>query len=369
MRSLLLIAAVLFGCWALITLVPVVLVLVAAAIFAGTVDPVVQWLERRGLSRMLAVGAVFAASMLVLVGIGLLLMPALADQLVVFGGNVPRLQSELAAWLGKSRMLTPAALEVKKLNVGVIPFAQVLPAAGGFVEFLGYLGSAVVLSIYLVLDRERSRAAVFALVPKRFHVRLARILAKLGPIVGGYMRGQLITSLAIFVFTFGLLTIVGVDGALALASFAALTDVIPLVGGLLATTPAVLGALSEGPWVAFGVLCAMVLYQELESRVLVPWVYGRRLRLSPAIVILALLVGGKLLGIVGALLALPVAAAMRVVAEELRVELPGDDSVRVEEAVADAKAEREYLAQSAGAPPEEAAAVAVEIADKTLKAQ
>src|SRR5262249_13040686 len=96
------------------------------------------------------------------------------------------------------------------------------------------------------------------------------------------------------------------------------------VGGLLATTPAVLATLSVGVPAAIVVLVAMILYQELESRVLVPRIYGRVLRLSPPVVIVSLLVGGPLLGLVGALLALPVAAGIRMIVRELRVELPGE---------------------------------------------
>jgi predicted PurR-regulated permease PerM len=115
-----------------------------------------------------------------------------------------------------------------------------------------------------------------------------------------------------------------VPNAVALAVFAALTDVIPFVGGLLATMPAVLVASSQGSAVTVIVLAAMIGYQEFESRVIVPRVYRRTLRLSSAAVVIALLVGAKLGGIIGALLALPIAAALRMLVEELRVELPGD---------------------------------------------
>ena len=103
---------------------------------------------------------------------------------------------------------------------------------------------------------------------------------------------------------------------------------------------------------------------------LFPWsLYHRpidaELRLSSATVIIALLVGGKLLGIIGALLALPVAAALRMILEELRVELPGDDSAHATERDTDARAEREYIQQAAGAPPEQAAEVAGKIADQS----
>ena len=169
------------------------------------------------------------------------------------------------------------------------------------------------------------------------------------------------------VFTFGLLAITQVPNALALAAFAALTDVIPFVGGLLATTPAVLVALSRGTGVTTIVLLAMIGYQEFESRVIVPRVYGQTLRLSSAVVVIALLVGGKLGG-VGALLALPIAAALRMVIEELRVDMPGDDTDDPHLRARDARAERIYARETAGASPAEAAAVATEIANEIREA-
>jgi len=111
----------------------------------------------------------------------------------------------------------------------------------------------------------------------------------------------------------------------------------------------------------------MVGYQEFESRVIVPRVYGRALRLSSAVVVIALLVGGKVGGIVGALLALPIAAAVRMMVEELRVELPGDDTNDPTLRARDARAERKFERESAGATPEEAAAVATDIANQTRK--
>jgi hypothetical protein len=98
---------------------------------------------------------------------------------------------------------------------------------------------------------------------------------------------------------------------------------------------------------------------EQSSRVLVPKVYGRALRLPSAAVIVALLIGGKLGGIVGALLALPLAAALRMLIQELRLDLPGDDTDDSALKQRDAKAEQAYAKQSAGASPEEAGTVAI----------
>jgi predicted PurR-regulated permease PerM len=176
----------------------------------------------------------------------------------------------------------------------------------------------------LLADPARAKGLIYALVPRHHHVKLARILLELKDIVGGYMRGQLITSLSIAVFVLALLTISGSPDAMALALFAGLTDIIPFVGGYVASTPVIIAASPHGTAITVLVFVLMALYQEFESRILVPRVYGRQLRLPPAVVLVALLVGGTLGGVLGALLALPIAAGLRMVIRELRVDLPGE---------------------------------------------
>jgi predicted PurR-regulated permease PerM len=367
-RSILAVALTVGAVWLLNALVPILVVIAIALMLVGTLHPLVAWMERRGLSRHLAIAAVFLACGAVVIATGLVTLPALAGQVTHTIQELPHIQESLAQALEAHHLTEPLAGAIRTFDAGdrirTVNVTAAITASLGIVEVVGYAATSVVLAIYFITDAERSQGALYAVVPRRFHVRLARVLLNLETIVGGYLRGQIITSVAIGVFTFGLLAILRVPNALALAGFATLTDVIPFVGGLLATTPAVLVALSRGTGTATIVLVAMILYQELESRVIVPRVYGQALRLSSAVVVIALLVGGKLGGIIGALLALPIAAAVRMLIEELRVELPGDDSDDQRLRARDARAERIYARETAGASPQEAAAVAIEIASE-----
>lgn len=166
------------------------------------------------------------------------------------------------------------------------------------------------------------------------------------------------TIAGIGVFTFLLLTILRVPNALSLALFAALADVIPFVGGLLATAPAVLTALSRGVSAGAVVLVTLVAYQEFESRILIPKMYGHVLRLAPTTVVLALLAGGLLHGVIGAILALPIVAGLQMTLLELRVEMSGDGS---EDRPAQARhlpTEATYATMRAGATAPEASQIA-----------
>jgi predicted PurR-regulated permease PerM len=216
-----------------------------------------------------------------------------------------------------------------------------------------------------MLDRDRARGALYALVPRRHHMKLTRVLVRLEQIVGGYIRGQVITSLLMTAFAFALLTIAGVDGALALALFAGIADVLPYIGVFLSVGPAVLATLARGAVWTFVVLGAMLAYEELESRLIVPRVYGRALRLPSWVVLVALLGGGVLGGIFGAIVALPVAAAIVMLVEELVPRLPGETPTpeREAERARLEHAQSDYDRHTDGMSVRESAAIAFELLD------
>jgi len=335
-------------------------------VLVGTLDPMVAWLEKRGIGRGRSLALVFFLIALVLIALMFATVPPLVTQIQHMIEDAPKERGKLIHWLDQYQWGTPFAKAVK-----AVPLDDLMVRAGtGLVGVsqdilagIGYAITTTFLAIYLLADPRHAKAMLYAVVPRSHHIKLARILLELKVIVGGYMRGQLITSLAIFVFMFALLTILRVDNALAIAVFAGLTDVIPFIGGYLASAPAVIAVSGRGTATMLVVLALMVLYQEFESRILVPRVYGRVLRMSPAIVLVALLVGGTLMGILGALLALPIAAGMQMVIRELRVELPGQQP-DARQLRTDAKAEDLYERLTEGTPVEEAAAIAGELAEK-----
>ncbi len=364
-RSIAWILATIVGVWLFLQLRVIVLLLVVALVFAGTFNPLVEWMERRGFKRVYALTLLFVALLLVTSLLIFLTVPPLIEQLAQIVRDAPRHREQLIALLQQRDFTAPLARAVQ--NAGLEQaFARIesylVGSSPRAVTALGWAVTTLFLSFYLLADGKRTQGALYAIVPRDYHMRLARILQNLEAIVGGYMRGQLITSAAIGVFTFLLLVIFKVPNALSLALFAALADVIPFIGGLLATAPAVLSALSRGLPVGIVVLVALFVYQEVENRVLVPRVYGRVLRLAPTTVVLALLAGGILLGVIGALLALPIAAGLQMMLAELRVDMPGDDSDDRSAHARDAKTEATYERMSAGATAPEAGQIARNLA-------
>ena len=364
-RSIAWILATIAGVWLFLQLRAVALLLVVALVFAGTFNPLVESMERRGLRRVYALTLLFVALLLVTSLLIFLTGPPFIEQLVQMVRDAPAHREQLVTLLHRHEFTAPLARALQ--NAGLEQASariesDLMGYASRAVTALGWAVTTLFLTFYLLADGRRMQGALYAVVPRHYHMRLARILQNLEAIVGGYMRGQLITSAAIGAFTFLLLATFKVPNALALALFAALVDVIPFIGGLLATAPAVLSALSRGLPVAIVVLVALSVYQEFETRILVPRVYGRVLRLSPTTVILALLAGGILHGVIGALLALPIAAGLQMMLQELRVEMPGDDSDDRLAHARNAKTEATYERMSAGATAPEAGQIARNLA-------
>ena len=364
-RSIAWILATIAGVWLFLQLRAIVLLLVVALVLAGTFNPLVEWMERRGIKRLYALTLLFVGLLLATSLLIFLTVPPFFEQLTQIVRDAPHHRDQLIALLQQRDFTAPLARALQ--NAGLAQtFTRIENSLVGYTpEILTALGWAVTtlfLAFYLLADGKRMQGTVYAIVPRDYHMRLARILQNLEAIVGGYMRGQLITSVAIGVFTYLLLVICGVPNALSLALFAAVVDVIPFIGGLLATAPAVLVALSNGLPTGLVVLLALFIYQEFENRILVPKVYGRALRLAPVTVVLALLAGGLLLGVIGALLALPIAAGLQMMVAELRVDLPGDDSDDRSAQARNAKTEATYERMSAGASAPEAGQIAKNLA-------
>ncbi len=358
--------------WLVVRLWPVLLVLVVALLLVGTMSPAVGWMEARRVRRGLGIAIVFTLLFVVLTLAVTLTVPSLLGQAAALVGQEPVFRARLSDYLAHSNLTAPLAHWLRDLKYdapAIVVSATAFAVSMQIIAFLAYGASALFLALYIMIDRDRLRGGLFAVVPRSHHIRLARVMMNLETIVGAYIRGQLITSFLIAVFAFILLLACRVPNAMALAVFAGLADVLPYVGALLTIAPMVLAALPRGTVVVAVVLVVMLAYEEFESRVLIPRIYGRALRLPSSVVLFALLAGGTLMGILGALLALPVAAAVMMLIEELRVELPGQQEqvADSEQRVGDERAEEEYERRTEGVPVEQAAAIAVEMSDDRRK--
>jgi predicted PurR-regulated permease PerM len=358
--------------WLLIRLWPVFLVLVVALLIVGTMSPSVSWMEARRVKHGLGIAIVFTLFFVVATLAIVLTIPSLLAQASALIEQEPAFRAHLSDYLARSNLTAPIAEWLRNVKYEAISSgisAMAFNFSMRIFEITAYGFSAIFLALYIMIDRNRLRGWLFSVVPRSHHIRLARVMMNLETIVGAYIRGQLITCLLIAIFSFVLLLACGVPNAMALAVFAGVADVLPYVGAFLSIGPMVIAALARGPVVVAVVLIIMLAYEEFESRVLVPRIYGRALRLPASVVLFALLAGGTVMGILGALLALPVAATIMMLIEELRVELPGKQErvTDVEQRVGDEREEKEYVRRTVGVPVEESAAIAASISDDRRK--
>jgi len=324
------------------------------------------------MGRTKAIALVFFSLILVTIVTAVLTIPALLAQASAILEQEPILRAQLADRLNGFPLSEALAKWLRNFKyggpvntAGATAFAYSMQA----LEFLAYAVSALFLALYIMLDRDRLRGGLFAVVPRSHHIRLSRVLMNLETIVGAYIRGQVITSMALGVFVLVLLLSCGVENAMALALFGAIADILPYIGIFLPMITAVLSAAPHGPMITLIVLALMLFYMEFESRVLVPWVYGKVLRLPSTVVLFSLLAGGTLMGVTGILLALPFAAVAMMLIEELRVQLPGEQELVADEVLreGDDRAEEEYERRTEGVSAELSAAIAVEISGDRAK--
>lgn len=354
------------GLWVLAQLLPVMLVLVMALIIVGALSPSVRWLKEHGVRRGAGIAIVFISFVFIAVLVGTLTLPTLLKQAKDLIAQEPGLRAHLVDYLASSPLTAPFADALGDVPDNVLMKSAAMTIfsySDQVAEILAYGAGAFFLALYILIDRDRLRGGLYAVVPRAHHLRLAHVLWNLETIVGGYILGQLITSMLMMIFVFLLLAAFHVPNALAIAVFSGVVDVLPYIGVFLALVPAALAALPQGTAVAITVLVSMVAYEEFESRMLIPRIYGRAMRLPSSVVLFALIAGGMLMGIVGAFLAIPAAATIRMLIEEFGSGLPGEPKQ-----IGVMKFRRredlsvlEYLQRTEGLPAEQAAAIAVEI--------
>jgi predicted PurR-regulated permease PerM len=293
------------------------LVFLVAVLIAVTLSPVVSWLERRKLSHGVAVALVGLVVLGVILFFAVAVLPSLISQLLHLGENFPAYKTRVESHIPPNRPFLqeivneifelPSSPEIKAWLDRPLLWGKI---AVGVVAVTFFL---FVLSMYLLLDGKRVYAWILAYVPRRYRARMGRTIPEVSDVVFAYVGGQIVTSILTTFVTLGVLVAFHVPAALPLAILAGVADVIPIVGVVISTVPAVLMALTVSPVAATGVLVLYVLYHALETYVIVPRIYGRRLQLSTLAVLLALVVGGTLQGILGAILILPLVAAYPII--------------------------------------------------------
>ncbi len=297
-----------------------VLVLVSVVLAFGF-QPAVGWLARRGLSRgwAVAVGVVVGGG--ILVAFLALILPDVVRQLAALAETAPE-------YLERAMRESPLLADLDQrfdLEAAVEDVGRELP--GTLLGFVGSLTSLVfntltvlVLTIYFTIKLPNMRAAVATILGRRERDDFYEIFEESVERVGGYVLGNLVISVVAGVSSFIALSVIGVPFAAALAFFVALTDLVPTVGAIIGAIVASTVAAFVGVPELIATAIFFVVYQQVENYLIQPAVMRKAVDMPAPVVILAVLIGGSLLGVVGALLAIPTAAIIKVAFRELYLE-------------------------------------------------
>jgi predicted PurR-regulated permease PerM len=301
-----------------------VLVLIAVVLAVG-LDPVVRGLGSIGLGRGVTVLVLILSVIGIVIAFGMLVVPPLVNQATGLADDVPR----YIARLSQRDDIVGDAIRRNDVVPKVQDFIQHLPQQAGasFDTILGVAGSVgsvvfrgltvMILTVYFLLALPSMRRTATILFPEDQRRQGERVMDRSIDRIGGYVAGNLITSVVCGAVTLVALLLIGVPFAVPLAIWAGLADLIPLVGAYLGAAPAIIVAFFVSPIAGVITLAFFIIYQQFENYVLVPRVMRDAVSLSPAAVIISTLAGGAFAGLAGALLALPVAATIKVLVMDL----------------------------------------------------
>jgi predicted PurR-regulated permease PerM len=307
--------------WAWLQLWQFVMVIIVAIIIAVALDPLVRYLERHRVPRWLgasgAVFLIFAAA----VGMLALSWVSITQQSRFLIENITNFYRDLRTSFPAIERLVPAQQD--GLAQYALSFTQSATRA------IGMFVIALVLTVYLLIEWKRTLEWVIAFVPEEHRPKARRTLADTRVAVFSYVVGNALTSLITSIATFAALVALKVPAALVLAIIAGLFDFIPIVGFFLSLGVTAVAAATVSTQAILGVVAFYIVFNAVENYFIAPKIYGRELQVSKLAVLIAVAIGGQLAGVMGALLALPIAATYPIVERLWLREQLGEDTVEI----------------------------------------
>ncbi|WP_460943902.1 AI-2E family transporter [Okibacterium endophyticum] len=310
-----------------------ILIYITAALFVAlALDPLVSWLERRRIARPVGIAIVFTVFAAAVAGAIVLVIPTLVRQgselVDAVPGYVANLQSE--GWFVDLNTQLSGFVDLDKVLDAVQAFVSDpnnwLAVAGGVFRVgegiaNGVLGTVTVLilTLYFLASLDGMKQGAASLVPRSSRTGFLTVTDQIMDSVGGYVNGMIILAAINAVLGFIVMTIVGVPFAapLALAVFA--LAIVPLVGSVLATVLVTVVALFNSPTTAVIILIYYLVYMQIEAYVMTPRIMNKAVSVPGALVVIGALAGGTMLGILGALIAVPVTASILIIVKQVVV--------------------------------------------------
>lgn len=298
----------------------ILLVILASFVLAIGFQPAISWFEARGMKRGLGLGLVLMGFLVVFGGLAALALPLILSQL---GEMVEQLPAFLERLQGGDGLVARLAnmIDLDRITTeGTSDPTAALEVVGNAAGFVFNFLTVLLVTPYFAMSMPEIKVWLVRLMRPQHREDFLRVLGESTDLMANFIVGNLIVSVVAGVVTWVGLTLIGVPYALALAAWVAITDLIPILGALLGAAGVAAVALVETPDLLIWAMLLLLVYQQIENFLVAPRVMNKAVDLSPASVIIALMVGGALAGLVGALLALPLAALIKIVFQDYLVQ-------------------------------------------------
>lgn len=306
------------GVWLILNLLDVIFLLFISFIFVSTLRSPVNFLTKKKIPRVLAILMVYILIIAVIVLIFRVVIPPLVEQTSLFIENIPGLINQLNNLLVVNKIPTEQVSSSISSQLGNFG-SNAITITAGFLGSLFSILSLFVITFYSLLSWNQITSMIKSVFTGENEKRAERLINNIEAGLGAWVRGQLTLCLIIGTVTYIGLALLGVPYALPLAIVAGLFEAIPVVGPIIAGIIAILTAFTVSPVIGVATLALYFVIQQLENNLIVPTVMRRAIGINPLITILALIVGTKLYGVVGAILGVPVAVTIKIIISEFFV--------------------------------------------------
>lgn len=302
--------------WLAIELSGILIIIFISYIMMAALSPFSDFLIQKKVPKILSVVIPYLLAIAILVLLIFPLVPFFTSQIQLFFKTLP-------TYINQTAKLSNITIDVSNINDIIATDFDVigknaLNVTGKIFSGVFSVFTTFVISFYLMLGRDRLKKEAIALVPSRYQKKGIEILTQIEQKLGAWFRGQIVLSFSIGFTTWIALTLLGLPFALPLALLAGMLEVVPTIGPIIAAIPAIIVALTISPTIAISVVIFYIVIQMLENNILVPKIMEKAVGLNPIVIIVGVLMGGKFLGILGALLAVPFIAMALIIVKSLR---------------------------------------------------
>lgn len=291
------------------------MVVFVSVVIAVALNGPVDWLQKYRVPRLLGVIFIYLVFLLFLALVVILLFPPLAQQIKQLTAYLPELVGRINLSVQEiwGRYEVDGTLQSFLDRLGTRLDQAASSVLVTLIDLFGGLFSAaavLVISFYLTVQEKGVKQFLVSLIPDQHQEYFSNLIERIQVKIGGWLRGQLLLMLIVGILSFIGLRLLGVKYALLLALIAAILEILPYIGPIISAVPATILAFSQSPALALLVVLLYIVVQQLENYVIVPQVMKKTVGVNPIVIIIVILIGAKLAGILGIILAVPLTAAL-----------------------------------------------------------